>query len=398
MSDASKSPLTFGNVLVLSSCYLLILVASVMVGYLLGIALLGVAIALNYKVLFGLLKRYLWDQWLIINAETMDRAYLGPQTRGAQARAKPAKAARSSRKKGRKGRKGGKSAAASVAGSGAGSGAGPGAGSGAVAGVAGVPDTAGWKLDWRPLVILVFVAVVLTLLEYWGSRRIYNENLPVYFPHVEGRWFRELGVSAFGAEYQRLGEYVYWVGFRVVFFFVLPALFIVWLPGERLREYGLSFKGFFKHLPIYGILFLIVLPAVIAVSFTDSFASHYPFYKPWQNLLHPRGLFWHDFLIWEVLYMLQFFSLEFFFRGFMLHALKRSLGAYAVFVMAVPYCMIHFGKPMPETLGAVAAGVVLGTLALRTGSIWAGVMIHVSVAWTMDWLALIQTGRFPKTW
>lgn len=374
MSDTSKSPVTFGQVLLMGSCYLLILVVSVKVGYLLGIALLGLAIALNYRVLFGLLKRYLWDQWLIINAESMDRAYLGPQTG-----AKVGKAGRPVRKASRRKRKGGKPVI----------GAAP---------AAPAVDTTGWKLDWRPLVILVFAAVVLTLLEYWGSRKIYNENLPVYFPHVEGRGFKELGVSVVGAEYQRLGEYVYWVGFRVLFFFVLPALLILGLPGERLREYGLSFKGFFKHLPVYGILFLIVLPAVIAVSFTDSFANHYPFYKPWQNALHPRGLFWHDFLIWEVLYMLQFFSLEFFFRGFLLHALKRSLGAYAVFVMAVPYCMIHFGKPMPETLGAVAAGVVLGTLALRTGSIWAGVMIHVSVAWSMDWLALIQTGRFPKVW
>ena len=387
MSETSKSPVTFGQVLLMGSCYLLILVVSVKVGYLLGIALLGVAIALNYRVLVGLLKRYLWDQWLIINAESMEPRYLGPRG-GAKARpAKPgtAKPGRKARRKKGKGGKGGKSGAAAAA-------------APAPAPAALAVSTTGWKLDWRPLVILVFAAVVLTLLEYWGSRKIYNENLPVYFPHVEGRGFRELGVSVAGAEYQRLGEYVYWVGFRVVFFFVLPALLIVGLPGERLREYGLSFKDFFKHLPIYGILFLIVLPAVIAVSFTDSFANHYPFYKPWQNMLHPRGLFWHDFLIWEVLYMLQFFALEFFFRGFLLHALKRSLGAYAVFVMAVPYCMIHFGKPMPETLGAVAAGVVLGTLALRTGSIWAGVMIHVSVAWSMDWLALIQTGRFPKAW
>ncbi len=386
MSDSSKYPLTFGSGLLMGSCYLLILVVSVKVGYLLGIALLGLAVALNYKVFFGLLKRYLWDQWIIINAESMERRYLGPLTSGKPA---PAKRTRSkSKRKGRKGRKGAKGSKAAAA---------PAPAPAPAPALEG-PSVAGWKLDWRPLVFLVFAALVLTLLEYWGSRRIYNENLPVYFPHVENRGFRELGVSVFGTEYQRLGEYVYWVGFRVVFFFVLPALLIVSLPGERLREYGLSFKDFWKHLPIYGILFLIVLPAVIAVSFTDSFANHYPFYKPWQNAAHPRGLGWHDLLIWEVLYMLQFFSLEFFFRGFLLHSLKRSLGAYAVFVMAVPYCMIHFGKPMPETLGAVAAGVVLGTLALRTGSIWAGVMIHVSVAWSMDFLALLQTGRFPKAW
>jgi membrane protease YdiL (CAAX protease family) len=256
----------------------------------------------------------------------------------------------------------------------------------------------GWQLDWRPLVILVFAAVVLTVLEYYGSRTTYAEVSPKYFPHVEGRGFKQLGVSVFGKEYQRLGEYVYWVGFRVGVFFVLPALFVVWLPGERLREYGLSTKHFFRHLWIYGALFLIVVPAVIMVSFTDAFANHYPFYKPWASTTFPRPLRWHDFLAWELMYAAQFFALEFFFRGFLLHALKRSIGAYSIFVMAVPYCMIHFGKPMPETLGAVAAGIVLGTLALRTGSIWAGVLIHVSVAWTMDWLALIQTGRLPKVW
>ena len=38
--------------------------------------------------------------------------------------------------------------------------------------------------------------------------------------------------------------------------------------------------------------------------------------------------------------------------------------------------------------GAVVAGLILGTLALRTKSIWAGVLIHISVALTMDLLAL----------
>ena len=56
--------------------------------------------------------------------------------------------------------------------------------------------------------------------------------------------------------------------------------------------------------------------------------------------------------------------------------------------MIVPYCMIHYGKPLPETLGAIGAGLMLGTLAMRTRSIWGGVLIHVGVATTMDVLAL----------
>ena len=56
--------------------------------------------------------------------------------------------------------------------------------------------------------------------------------------------------------------------------------------------------------------------------------------------------------------------------------------------MTVPYCMIHFGKPMPETFGAIGAGVVLGFMSLKTRSIWLGAMLHVAVAWSMDAAAL----------
>ena len=50
------------------------------------------------------------------------------------------------------------------------------------------------------------------------------------------------------------------------------------------------------------------------------------------------------------------------------------------------------------TLAAILAGVVLGTLALRTRSIWAGFLIHVSVAISMDIAALIQTTGLPDQW
>ena len=88
------------------------------------------------------------------------------------------------------------------------------------------------------------------------------------------------------------------------------------------------------------------------------------------------------------MYAAQFLALEVFFRGFLLAGLRRAMGANAVFVAMVPYVMLHFGKPLPETLGAVVTGIVLGTLALRTRSIWGGVVIHIAVAVTMDLLAL----------
>ncbi len=76
----------------------------------------------------------------------------------------------------------------------------------------------------------------------------------------------------------------------------------------------------------------------------------------------------------------------------MLHPLKRSLGSYSILAMMVPYCMIHYGKPYLEANAAIVAGVVLGTLSLRTGSIWCGALIHITVAVSMDLASLHQSG------
>ncbi len=95
---------------------------------------------------------------------------------------------------------------------------------------------------------------------------------------------------------------------------------------------------------------------------------------------------------WWALYALQFVALEFFFRGFMVHGLKWRLGYAAIFVMVVPYNMIHFGKPLAEAIGAILGGVTLGTLSLKTRSVWWGAALHIAVAATMDLLALWHKG------
>jgi membrane protease YdiL (CAAX protease family) len=64
--------------------------------------------------------------------------------------------------------------------------------------------------------------------------------------------------------------------------------------------------------------------------------------------------------------------------------------------MALPYCMIHYGKPYLEANGAIVAGVVLGSLAMRTRSIYAGFLVHITVALSMDFLALHHRGALPS--
>ncbi len=238
--------------------------------------------------------------------------------------------------------------------------------------------------DWQPLVALCTGAVMLTLMEYFGGARSFRAllaALPGTAEHPDA--LAAMHASGYGG----LLHYTWWAGWRVLGYFLVPAL-AVKLSGQRLRDQFLGWGKTREHLWIYLLCLAVVLPLVAAVSFTEDFANYYPFYKGARRS-------WLDLLLWELLYAAQFFSLEFFFRGWWLRACSRTMGSGAIFAMVVPYCMIHFGKPWVEALAAIVAGVVLGTLALKTRSIWSGFFVHVTVAVSMDVAALLQTGGLP---
>jgi membrane protease YdiL (CAAX protease family) len=222
----------------------------------------------------------------------------------------------------------------------------------------------GTRPDRQAIVVLLVAPICLSGLFYFGMS-----------DHAGG--FAEL-LAALGldgladdlrgllsGERARLTSLLYWVSSCVLWYLVIPALVVRFVLRQRLSDYGMSVRGALHHAP--------------------AFQEQYPFYRGYGAL--PPG-----FLLWELGYAAQFLALEFFFRGFLLHGLVPRLGGYAIFVMIGPYCLIHFGKPFPETIGAIAAGVILGLLSLRARSIWLGVAIHVSVAWTMDALALWHAG------
>ena len=174
-----------------------------------------------------------------------------------------------------------------------------------------------------------------------------------------------------------------------VFFEVaVPVFAIVFILRDRLTDYGLGFSGAFSASRVYLMLLAIVMPIVVAASFTDAFQNKYPIYYPEGESL------WPNFVLWEVIYIFRFFGVEFLFRGFLLHGLKRRFGYYSVFVTVIPYCMVHFGKPLLETIASTFAGIALGALSLRTNSIWPGVFLHCCVGLGMDLLALWHRGYF----
>ena len=242
---------------------------------------------------------------------------------------------------------------------------------------------AGLGADWRPMVTLVMGALILIALNYAGK----GEGFDVFAAaFLEAPWVQD----PFSATYQSY-EKIWWTSWRIGLYFVVPALYIKLVMGEKLRDHGLRIDGFRSHLGIYAVCLLVVLPLVYYVSSEPAFQNKYPMYRMAGESLS-------ELLWWELLYAGQFFALEFFFRGHWLQSLERTMGSHAIFAMMVPYCMIHFGKPWPESVGAIVAGIALGTLALRYRSIWAGFLVHVTVAVAMDVASLLQRGAFPTDW
>ena len=241
------------------------------------------------------------------------------------------------------------------------------------------------RFDWRVIGAVILACLALVFLEYHGGSNDYH-----WLEDVLGWWLDDaqerIRYTFRESEFSRLSRLMYWSGSTFVAYMLVPMLYVKLVMDGSLREFGLGMTGVLSHGWIYISLFLAVLPAVYFASFNESFQNTYPFYEQASRS-------WFDFLLWELTYALQFMSLEFFYRGFLVHGLKKRFGVYAVLLSVVPYCMIHFGKPMPETLGAIFAGIALGLLSLFTRSIWLGVAIHVSVALSMDVLSLFNQGK-----
>jgi membrane protease YdiL (CAAX protease family) len=241
------------------------------------------------------------------------------------------------------------------------------------------------RFDWRTAIVLTTVAVCLTLQNY-----LFRSSGLSAAVELAGRCVGESRIDPWretlnGPGNQQLAGLMYWALGTYVTYVILPVAVAKFALRVPLAELGCGVRGTFRGAWMYAVMFACMAGPIWFFSGTASFQSKYPFYR-----VAPGELLWPRFYIWEAFYFVQFFALEFFFRGFLLHGVRHRFGFYSIFVMTVPYCMIHFGKPMPETFGAIAAGIILGFMSLKTGRIWLGAVLHVAVAASMDWMALLR--------
>ena len=242
----------------------------------------------------------------------------------------------------------------------------------------------------RVFAVLACVSVCLLFMHYAK----FSNNLQSVLQLVAG--WQGLPVNNYIERLAQAGvwelcSYVWWTSVQVIGYVLLPALLIRYGFKARVRDFGWQLNQTREHWRGYLLLLSPILVFIYLVSLGKDFVNHYPFYT-----LANRS--WFDFLAWEFLYLTQFVCLEFFFRGFFLNALRPALGANAIWVMCVPYLMIHFPKLWLEATGAILFGLFLGILALRSRSIWGGVLVHAGVAVTMDIAAILRKHSLPDVW
>lgn len=230
-----------------------------------------------------------------------------------------------------------------------------------------------WRLRRETQVVAVASLGLLSILWYWGR---------------EGTMRRWLQGAPLDWGIAPLVPFFFFVANCVLWRSVVP-LGIGRTLGRGPWDYGWRFRGTFDLWWIYLLAVLAVVPTVIWASTQASFQARYPLCNP---IIHDGHLSWGHFIAYQLSYGLVFVSGESFWRGFILFGLSRELGYMALFFMVGPYVVSHFGKPMPETWGAIATGLFLGYLALRHRSFWLGVAAHWSIALLMDVMAIVRRG------
>jgi len=245
-------------------------------------------------------------------------------------------------------------------------------------------ERGGRGINLRPAAVLVMGALILTMQDYYGRTDFFHAQV---LPWLKLKAAGHPGLATTFSTYDALGGRLWWAVTRTGGYLLPLALWRLFFRRDSLLDMGLRVRGFLEHAWIYALFVVIMVPIMLVVSHQPDFGRYYPIYDQ-------AGRSWVDFIIWEVAYVMQFFGLEMFFRGWWLRG-TRVFGLGAIFSMVVPYCMVHYGKPYLESCAAIVAGTVLGSLSMKTRNIWSGFLVHVTVAILMDILALDHKGQLP---
>jgi membrane protease YdiL (CAAX protease family) len=202
---------------------------------------------------------------------------------------------------------------------------------------------AGLELPVRSTVVVV-AAILLVIFDFQRT----------LIPHELLRYDRNPGE-------QRLQAYS-----RLFLYLVVPLAIVVLGFRDRPGRYGLRLGDWRWGLGLALVGCAVMTPIILLLASLPDFRAYYtPSDEPLPGLL--------------VTNILDLFSTEFLFRGFLMLALARYFGPIALVIALFPFTFVHLTKPETELLSTFVGGAIYGWFAWRTGSILWGAAAHVYI-------------------
>jgi membrane protease YdiL (CAAX protease family) len=159
-------------------------------------------------------------------------------------------------------------------------------------------------------------------------------------------------------DFPRATELIYWL---------LIPLAAGWLLfRDKPWDYGIRIGHWKPALILTAVCLAVMTPILYGVGKMPEFRSYY----------HLPAIDWPELLFDAALLMLAW---EFLLRGYMLFGLEKSIGKSAIFVQAIPFTLLHLGKPFLETLACIPGGFIFGYIAYRTRSFLPCFIIHLGI-------------------
>lgn len=191
----------------------------------------------------------------------------------------------------------------------------------------------------------------------------------------------------------QLFRWIFGVTHNLINFLIqaIPLFVLAWFMEKKRENFGVNRNNI--DLSPYWQILMVVAPLVIIASFEAGFKNYYPVYKRYEitDANNPTDIPTLAFALgFELAYGMDFFNVEFLFRGMMVIGVSQLIGKEAILPMVASYCFLHFGKPVGECISSIFGGYILGVVAFYTRNVWGGVIVHVGLAWMMEIMAFIH--------
>ena len=209
------------------------------------------------------------------------------------------------------------------------------------------------------------IMVLITIKLYQGDQPFFAKHFsdPTWSKPIAD-WFRWL--------YHHVSSLVLWA--------FIPFLIIRFGFKEKLSEYGWALGDWRFGLKATAITIVVMILPVYLSSFN-------PEHRAWYPLTTLATASVGYFTLWGLSYLPHYIGWEFMFRGFVGVGMSKFYGEIgATGIQVLITTLLHIGKPMGETWGAIFAGVYLGWLTYRTGSVWWAILFHFYLGMLNTWM------------